>query len=61
MFPNWTGWKTTKSILFALTALAGIVPAQYQTAYSAIIGSVGVVVVFLSGTSAGPAMAEKIK
>jgi hypothetical protein len=60
MFPNWTGWKTTKSILFALSALAGVVPAQYQTAYTAVIGSIGVVVVFLSGTNAGPAMAGKV-
>ena len=60
MFPNWTGWKTVKAILFVLGGLVPtVLPAQYQQVAAAIVGAVGSIVVVLSGTNAGPAMAVK--
>ena len=62
MFPNWTGWKTVKTALFILGGLAPtVVPAQYQALAAALIGGIGSIVVVLSGTSAGPAMAKVAK
>lgn len=55
MFPNWTGWKTVKAILFVATGLVpAVVPAAWQQLAAAVIAGVGGVVVVLSGTSAGP-------
>ena len=60
MFPNWTGWKTVKGLLFVLGGLVPVlVPASYQALASGIVAAVGSVVVILSGTNAGPAMAAK--
>ena len=59
MFPNWSGWKTVQGALFAASALVALVPTQYQTLYSTVLGSVGAVVVVLSGTSVGPALVQK--
>lgn len=60
MFPNWTGWKTVKALLFvAAGVVPSLVPAQYQAIASAVLGGIGSIVVVLSGTNAGPAMAVK--
>ena len=60
MFPNWTGWKTVKTILFVATGFVSLIPAQYQTLYSTVVAAVGSIVVVLSGTNVGPAMAPKL-
>ncbi len=60
MFPNWTGWKTVKALLFvAGGVLPSVLPSQYQALAAAIVAGIGGVVVVLSGTSIGPAMAAK--
>ena len=59
MFPNWSGWKTVKTLLFIATGFVALVPQNYQTLYSTVLAAVGSVVVALSGTSVGPALAEK--
>lgn len=60
MFPNWTGWKTVKTLLFVAAGIVpSLVPSQYQALASAILGGIGSVVVVLSGTNSGPAMAAK--
>lgn len=59
MFPNWTGWKTVKALLFVASGFVSVVPTQYQTIYSAVVAAVGSIVVVLSGTNAGPAMVHK--
>jgi hypothetical protein len=58
MFPNWTYWKTVKGILFILTTLTVLVPPEWQQLYTTIIGSLGAVVVVLSGTPIGPTVAK---
>ncbi len=60
MFPNWTGWKTVKTLLFLVGGLVPtVVPEQYQALAAAVVGAIGSIVVVLSGTSIGPAMAAK--
>ena len=60
MFPNWTGWKTVKAVLFVLGGLVPtIVPSEYQHLAAVIVGAVGSIVVVLSGTSAGPVVLSK--
>jgi len=59
MFPNWTGWKTIKTILFVATGFVTLVPQQYQQLVSVSLAAIGSIVVVLSGTNAGPAMAAK--
>ena len=72
MFPNWTGWKTVKLILSILTACAGAItsaslPAAPATVLEAgtvattILGILTSIVVVLSGTAAGPAMANSVE
>ena len=61
MFANWSHWKTLKTILFTLVALVPtVVPAQYQSTATAIVGVVGALVVLLSGTPLGPTMASNL-
>lgn len=67
MFPNWTGWKTVKLVLSVIGTAAGSVAAAHQgstignvativsTLDTALLG----VVVILSGSNMGPAMAPK--
>jgi hypothetical protein len=57
-FQNWTGWKTVKMILFLLTGLVPIVPAQYQTLASEVLAALGTIVVTLSGTNLGPTVVK---
>ena len=60
MFPNWTGWKTVKTLLFLVGGLVPtVVPEQYQALAAAVVGAIVSIVVVLSGTSIGPAMAAK--
>ena len=60
MFPTWTGWKTVKTLLFLVGGLVPtVVPEQYQALAAAVVGAIGSIVVVLSGTSIGPAMAAK--
>ena len=60
MFPNWTGWKTVKTLLFLVGGLVPtVVPEQYQALAAAVVGAIGSIIVVLSGTSIGPAMAAK--
>ena len=60
MFPNWTGWKTVKTLLFLVGGLVPtVVPEQYKALAAAVVGAIGSIVVVLSGTSIGPAMAAK--
>jgi len=65
MFPNWTGWKTVKAALFVLIAIDGWLmtvsdfgPAtvQYAKLAAGLLGTIGTIVVTLSGTNAGPAV-----
>jgi hypothetical protein len=58
MFPNWTGWKTVKGLLFVATGLVTLVPEQYRALYSAVLAGVGSVVVVLSGTALGPVVSK---
>lgn len=67
MFPNWSGWKTVKLILFILVAADGGVlsatdlPANVMTDAHGVgtaLGVIGMIVVALSGSSAGPALAR---
>jgi hypothetical protein len=59
MFPNWTGWKTVKLILAVLSAGSSALPAPYNVDVGTVLSAVLAVVVILSGTNAGPAMAAK--
>jgi|SRR6185312_10987719 len=67
MFPNWTGWKTVKAVLFVLVALDGWAmtvnefgPAvlMYAKITAGLLGTLGTVVVGLSGTDAGPTVVK---
>jgi hypothetical protein len=68
MFPNWTGWKSIKALLFTLVTFnavfmtAGVFSASTQhlaNIASLFFGAAGIVVTTLSGTAAGtPAVAK---
>jgi hypothetical protein len=69
MFPNWTGWKTVKALLFSAVTIDGVFVAsnafsQTITHDAAIVslflGAAGVIVTTLSGTNAGPTMAANV-
>jgi hypothetical protein len=67
LFPNWTGWKTVKlglglsATLVATLAAAGVVPANVAEIVATVDGALLSLVVTLSGTNAGPAMAVQRK
>ena len=67
MFPNWTGWKWAKlGLTAAIGATTGMASATLPdtwhsadvTANAVLIGILGIVIT-LSGTSMGPALAKK--
>lgn len=58
MFPNWSGWKTVKALLYVAGGLVTVVPSQWQTLYAAVVAAVGSIVVVLSGTSLGPQLVK---
>jgi len=60
IFPNWTVWKTLKTVLFVAGGFVPLLPATYQTQASALIAAVGTVVVTLSGTAVGPTIGPKV-
>lgn len=59
MFPNWTGWKTVKILLFILTGFATLVPEAWRPLYTTTLAAVGSIVVVLSGTPMGPSVVGK--
>ena len=61
IFPNWTGWKTVKAVLFVAGGLVPLLPEQYRTIASAVVAAIGSLVVALSGTNAGPPMLAQRK
>lgn len=66
MFPNWTLWKTAKTVLSILAAAAAGVATQFHgteigtdaSLFGALDASLIALVVLASGTSAGPMMAS---
>lgn len=69
MFPNWTGWKSIKALLFSLVTLNGVLMTanvfSVATMHDAMIaslflGAAGTIVTTLSGTAMGPDMAKRI-
>jgi hypothetical protein len=65
MFPNWSGWKTVKIVLFFLggatgtSGLAGMLPVKYAMIVGTILSTLGILVVALSGSKVGPMLARK--
>ena len=65
MFPNWTGWKTTKLVLATVAAgAAGIAAAHlgavsdYASTVGTIDGTLLAIVITLSGTALGPTIGK---
>ena len=66
IFPNWTGWKTTKLVLSILSAgAAGVATGnisaavtQDATIVGTLLGTMLTIVVVASGTSAGPTVTK---
>jgi hypothetical protein len=58
MFPNWTGWKTVKALLYVAGGFVAIVPTEYRVLYSTVVAAVGSLVVVLSGTALGPTVSQ---
>lgn len=68
MFPNWTGWKSIKALLFSLVTLNGVLmtasvfsaaTVRYAMVASLFFGAAGTIVTTLSGTAAGPMLARR--
>jgi hypothetical protein len=65
MFPNWTGWKTVKLVLslgatlVGSLAAAGVISPEIAHVAGITDGALLSIVIALSGTNAGPAMAAK--
>jgi hypothetical protein len=71
MFPNWSGWKTVKLVLFVLGTVDGALIANAANEPASLVnvanvavtvlGVVGTLVVALSGTAVGPALVKDAK
>ena len=58
MFPNWTGWKTVKALLFVAGGFIPLVPTTYQTLANVTLAAIGTIVVTLSGSPIGPTVSK---